>query len=219
MIYVTLLEDKSTLTGSRPMTYAYQDHYFHRAKKEHFLARAVYKLEEIQKRYRLLKPKYRVLDLGAFPGSWLQFTSGIVGPGGLVVGVDIKNVTHSFPSNVIFLQHDIFEPEFAERLATEYAPIDVVLSDMAPATSGIRVADSARSALLFETAYRVAAMTLRPNGHFLAKIFQGADFHNLLSEVKKTFTQVKVVKPAASRKQSKEVYILAMGYKRTEGGG
>lgn len=201
------------------MNHAYQDHYFHRAKKEHFLARAVYKLEEIQKRYRLLKPGYRVLDLGAFPGSWLQFTSGIVGPGGLVVGVDLKQITHSFPGNVVFLQHDVFESEFVEALAAGYAPIDVVLSDMAPATSGIRVADSARSALLFEQALRVAQRTLKPNGHFLAKIFQGADFHDLLSEVKKIFTQVKVVKPAASRKQSKEIYVLAMRYKIPEGGG
>ena len=205
--------------GSRAMTYAFQDHYFHRAKKEHVLARAVYKLEEIQNRYKLLKPGYRVLDLGAFPGSWLQFTGDIIGSKGLVIGVDMKNLTHSFPGNVIFLQHDIFEPGFAEELAAGYAPIDVVLSDMAPATSGIRVADSARSALLFEQALRVAKMTLKPHGHFLAKIFQGPDFHGLLPEVKKTFTQVKVVKPAASRKQSKEVYILAMGFKRIEGGG
>jgi 23S rRNA (uridine2552-2'-O)-methyltransferase len=196
------------------MSYAFQDHYFHKAKKEHFLARAVYKLEEIQKRYRLLKPGNRVLDLGAAPGSWLQFTGAIVGVKGLVVGVDLKNIAHSFPDNVVILQRDIFEPGFGEELASEYAPFDVVLSDMAPATSGIRVADSARSALLFEQALDLVRLTLKSNGNFLAKIFQGTEFHQLLPEVKKAFTAVKVVKPAASRKQSKEVYVLGMRFKK-----
>ena len=200
------------------MSYAFQDHYFHRAKKEHFLARAVYKLEEIQKRYRLLRPGNRVLDLGAAPGSWLQLTSVIVGTKGRVVGVDIKSIDHLFGDNVIILQRDISEPGFAEELAEKYAPFDVVLSDMAPATSGIRVADSARSALLFEQALELVKATLKSNGNFLAKIFQGSEFHQLLPEVKKAFISVKVVKPAASRKQSREVYILAMGFKKTEGG-
>lgn len=201
------------------MTHAYQDHYFHRAKKEHFLARAVYKLQEIQQRHQLLKPGYRVLDLGAFPGSWLQFTCDIVGAKGFVLAVDLKGITHAFPDNVIILQRDILEPDFPKELADRYAPFDVVLSDMAPATSGIRVADSARSALLVEQALLVARLTLKPNGHFLAKIFQGSEFHDLLPEVKKAFRQVKVVKPAASRKQSKEVYILALNYKKMHEGG
>jgi 23S rRNA (uridine2552-2'-O)-methyltransferase len=201
------------------MTYAFQDHYFHRAKKEHFLARAVYKLEEMQKRYKLLKPGNRVLDLGASPGSWLQFTSDLVGPKGLVLGVDTKDITHAFPGNVIVLQRDVCEPGFVEELAGRYAPFDVVLSDMAPATSGIRVADSARSALLVEQALHIARLTLKPDGHFLTKIFQGTDFHELLPEVKRTFKRVKVVKPAASRKQSREVYILAFSYKKTHEGG
>jgi 23S rRNA (uridine2552-2'-O)-methyltransferase len=201
------------------MSYAFQDHYFHRAKKEHFLARAVYKLEEIQKRYRLLKSGNRVLDLGAAPGSWLQLTSVIVGAKGLVVGVDIKGIDHSFSGNVTIVQRDIFECGFTEELTSEYAPFDVVLSDMAPATSGIRVADSARSSLLFEQALELARLTLKPDGNFLAKIFQGTEFHQLLPEVKKAFTLVKVVKPAASRKQSKEVYILGLGFKKRQGGG
>jgi 23S rRNA (uridine2552-2'-O)-methyltransferase len=198
------------------MSYAFQDHYFHKAKKDHFLARAVYKLDEIQKRYHLLKPGNRVLDLGAAPGSWLQLTSAVVGPKGTVIGIDLKTIDHSFPGNVIVLQRDIVEPGFAEELVVEYSPFDVVLSDMAPATSGIRVADSARSALLFEQALRVARMTLKENGHFLAKIFQGTDFHGLLQEVKGAFKQVKVVRPAATRKQSKEVYILGMRFKNTD---
>jgi 23S rRNA (uridine2552-2'-O)-methyltransferase len=197
------------------MSHAFQDHYFHRAKKENYLARAVYKLEEIQKKYKLMRIGDQVLDLGAAPGSWLQLTSRIVGPSGRVVGVDLKKIEHAFPDYVVTLQRDIFEQSFLEEIMERYAPFDVVLSDMAPATCGIRSADSARSALLFEQALHLATLTLKPQGHFLAKIFQGSDFHDLLLEVKKRFEWVKVVKPDASRKKSKEIYICAMRFRKS----
>lgn len=192
------------------MPYEFQDHYFHRAKKEHYLARAVYKLDEIQKKYKLLRPGNRVLDLGAAPGSWIQLTAGIVGRTGFVFGVDLKPIEHAFPPHVTIRQGDITEAAFQAELREQHAPFDVVLSDMAPSTSGIRVADSARSALLVEQALSIALMVLRPGGHFLVKIFQGSEFHAILADVKKAFEWVKVVKPAASKKQSKEIYILAM---------
>lgn len=192
----------------------FQDHYFHRAKRDNYLARAVYKLEEIQKKHRLLRQGDRILDLGASPGSWLQLTGNIIGPRGLAVGVDIKQIIHAFPSQVIVLQRDVSEPGFEEELIREYAPFDVVLSDMAPATSGIKVADSARSSRLFERALHLAQLTLRPQGHFLAKIFQGSEFHGLLQVIKGLFGEVRVVKPDASRKQSKEIYILAKRFKK-----
>jgi 23S rRNA (uridine2552-2'-O)-methyltransferase len=198
------------------MSHKYQDHYFHRAKKEHYLARAVYKLEEIHSKYQLLRPGNRVLDLGAAPGSWMQLASGIVGPQGLLLGVDLKVIDHPFPSHVVVLQGDIFDANFIEELQTKFAPFDVILSDMAPATSGIRVADSARSALLFERTLELVKLMLRPQGHFLSKIFQGSEFHDLLLQVKKMFSRVKVVKPDASRKESKEIYILAMLFKGSE---
>lgn len=196
------------------MSYRVQDHYFHRAKKENYLARAIYKLEEIQKKHAILKPGQRVLDLGAAPGSWMQLTSSIVGPGGLVVGVDLKEIKHSFPPHVVIFQKDIYEPEFLETLQRDYGPFDVVLSDMAPSTCGIKAADSARSELLFEQAFHLAMAVLKGDGHFLAKIFQGSDFHTILQEVKKHFGKVKVVKPDASKKESKEIYILAMRFKK-----
>ncbi len=195
-------------------SYDFQDHYFQRAKKEHYLARAVYKLQEIQNKYKLIRPGDRVLDLGASPGSWVQLSSGVVGPKGLVVAADIKPIEHPFPGHVTVLQRDVFAPGFVQEMLSEYAPFDVVLSDMAPSTSGIRVADSARSALLFEQALEVARATLKAQGHFLAKIFQGSEFHTLLLEVKKMFDWVKVVKPDASKKGSKEIYILAMRFKK-----
>ncbi len=161
-----------------------------------------------------MKTGDRVLDLGAAPGSWIQYTNGIIGPGGLIVGVDLKKIEHKFSNHVVVLEGNITDPEFSADLEKEYAPFDVVLSDMAPSTSGIRVADSARSALLFETALECARGMLKPKGHFLAKIFQGPEFHPLLQEVKRDFDWVKVIKPEASRKQSKEIYILAMRFKK-----
>jgi len=193
----------------------YQDHYFHRAKKERYLARAVYKLEEIQNKHRLLHAGDRVLDLGAAPGSWMQLTSRVIGSKGLLVGVDIRKIDHPFPGHVVVVQGDIFDRELMEQLATQYAPFDVLLSDMAPATSGIRVADSARSALLFERAMELVPLMLKSQGHFLAKIFQGQEFHELLTAVKRLFSRVKVVKPDASRKTSREIYILGMHLKNS----
>ncbi len=195
------------------MPHKYQDHYFHRAKKEQYLARAVYKLEEIQNTYHLLRPGDRVLDLGAAPGSWMQLTNRLIGSKGLLVGVDLKKIEYAFPAPTVVLQGDIFDADFADRLRAEFAPFDVILSDMAPATSGIRVADSARSELLFERSLELVKLMLRPQGHFLSKIFQGAGFHELLLQVKRMFSRVKVVKPDASRKESKEIYILAMHFK------
>jgi 23S rRNA (uridine2552-2'-O)-methyltransferase len=192
------------------MAYTVRDRFFLKAKKEHYLARAIYKLEEIQKKHRILRAGDRVLDLGAAPGSWIQLTSGVVGRSGLVVGIDLKQIDHKFENRVVTIQGDIFDHEFVEAALRGYLPFDVVLSDMAPATSGIKVADSARSALLFERAFELARWALRPGGTFLAKIFHGSEFHQLLAEVKKEFARTRVIRPEATRKQSREIYILGM---------
>ncbi len=199
------------------MSHPYQDHYFHRAKKEQYLARAVYKLQEIQAKHRLVRAGDRVLDLGAAPGSWMQLTSRLVGSKGLVVGIDLQPISHPFPDHVVTLQQDIFDEAAINDVLHRYSPFDVVLSDMAPKTSGIKSADAARSELLFERALDLACRSLRPGGHFLAKIFQGEEFHVLLLKAKRLFRRVKVVKPDASRKQSREIYILAMEFKGTNG--
>ncbi len=199
------------------MTYKVQDHYFQKAKEQHYLARSVYKLEEIQKKYRILKARDRVLDLGAAPGSWMQLASEVVGGAGLVVGIDLKPVEHAFGNRVVSFQGDIFDPDFVETALRDHLPFDVVLSDMAPSTSGIKVADSARSALLFERAFEIARMALKPGGTFLAKIFHGSEFHQLLVEVKKEFRRTRVIRPEATRKQSREIYILGLNLGRLQG--
>jgi len=197
------------------MAFTIQDHYFHKAKKQHYLARAVYKLEEIQKKYKILNAGDRVLDLGAAPGSWIQLASGVAGRSGLVVGIDLKPIEHAFSNHVVTFAGDIFDREFVETVLREYLPFDVVLSDMSPATSGIKAADSARSALLFERALEIAGWALRPGGTFLAKMFHGPEFHQLLADVKKQFGRTRAIRPQATRKQSREIYILAVNLKKT----
>jgi 23S rRNA (uridine2552-2'-O)-methyltransferase len=189
-----------------------QDYYFTRAKKEGYCARSVYKLEEIDRRVRLLKPGRRVLDLGCHPGSWLQYCARAVGRRGLVVGVDSRDISIELPPQVQFLQADIFEllPEDLYQFSREF---HVVLSDLAPATTGIRSVDSDRSALLFQCAVVLADNLLGPGGHFLGKIFQGSGFDQVVQELKKGFRKVRGMKPRAIRKESKEIYLLAMGKK------
>jgi len=186
-----------------------QDHYFRRARKEGFLARSVYKLEEIDRRVRLIRPGQRVLDLGCHPGSWLQYCAGVVGTRGLVVGVDTREVSVELPPHVQFLQADVFElsPVDLHHFSREF---DVVLSDLAPATTGVRSVDSNRSSMLFQRAFSLAVDLLAPGGHFLGKIFQGSGFNAIVQQLKSEFLEVRGIKPRATRKVSKEIYLVAM---------
>jgi 23S rRNA (uridine2552-2'-O)-methyltransferase len=190
-----------------------QDHYFRRAKKEGFIARSVYKLEEVDRRVRLLRPGQRVLDLGCHPGSWLQYCARAVGKRGLVVGVDTRTISIKLPPHVHFIQADVFEllPADLNHISDEF---DVVLSDLAPATTGIRSVDSSRSFTLFQRALTLADDLLVPGGHFLGKIFQGPGFDEMVKELKSRFGKVKGIKPRATRSQSKEIYLVAMGKKK-----
>ena len=196
------------MTGWKP-----QDHYFRRAKKEGFIARSVYKLEEVDRRVRLFKPGQRVLDLGCHPGSWLQYCARAVGKRGLVVGVDTRTISIELPPHVHFIQADVFEllPTDLYQISEEF---DVVLSDLAPATTGIRSVDSSRSFTLFQRALTLADDVLIPGAHFLGKLFQGPGFDEMVKELKSRFSKVKGIKPRATRSQSKEIYLVAMGKKK-----
>lgn len=194
------------------MTYKREpDRYTHRAKKEGFAARSVYKLEEIDKRLRLLKPGGRVLDLGAAPGSWTQYAGPKVGPKGKVVALDLEPLRVPVPPHVKVLRLDIFATPIEELQAL--GPFDVVLSDMAPHTSGVREADVARSEALVECAVHLAAKLLVPNGNMVAKIFQGSGFEDIRKTMRGFFNEVRVLKPEAIRKESKELYLAGLGRK------
>ena len=191
-----------------------KDHYFHKAKKDGYAARSVYKIEEIDKKYRIIRTGNKVLDLGCSPGSWLQYASIKVGNSGYVLGVDLQPVKISLPSHVKVIKADIFEVT-DEDLKIKGGQADVILSDMAPKTSGIRTTDAHRSFELNKKVLYLANDILCPEGSLLVKAFQGKLFDELCSEFRKMFAQVKLCKPKSSRPESVEIFVLGTGKKRT----
>ena len=184
------------------------DRFFKKAKKEKFASRAIYKLQTIDERFQILKPGLRVLDLGCWPGGWLQYCADKVGPEGRVVGIDRAVLGIALPGHVTAHQGDVLEVE-SRTLLADLEAFDVVISDMAPDTSGIRHADVARSITLVERALEMADETQQPGAAFVAKIFVGSGFDDVLQRVKQTYRRVKMNKPEASRKESMEQYIVA----------
>jgi 23S rRNA (uridine2552-2'-O)-methyltransferase len=189
-----------------------RDRFHQQAKREGFLARAVYKLTEIDEKFRLLSPGDRVLDLGCSPGSWLQYARQRVGPEGVLVGLDRGPLAHPPPGARIVIG-DVMAIEPA-ALRGDLTAFDVVLSDMAPDTSGIRSLDQARSEALFERALELALLLLAPGGHFVGKLFQGPDFKKLIEAVRARFELAKTAKPAGSRQISIEQYVIGKGLRR-----
>ena len=192
----------------------YRDHFFLKAKQENYPARSVYKLKELDTRFRLFKPGMRVLDLGAAPGSWTLFAAERVGEKGLVIGADIQSTQTNFPSQARFYQEDVFSrsPDF-EAVLAENGPFHLVVSDMAPSTTGHRGTDQARSAALCEEALAVALLHLLKGGGFVVKVFMGPDVKALTEAMRKHFATVKSFKPASSRSESMETFYVGLGFK------
>ncbi|MEJ2167432.1 MAG: RlmE family RNA methyltransferase [Desulfobacterales bacterium] len=186
---------------------SWQDHYTRRAKKEQYPARSVYKLQEIQQKHFLIKKGHKILDLGCSPGSWLLYAARLTGEDGLVVGVDLEPVKIQLPPQVQIITADVFSLD-VESLGKDF---NVVLSDMAPATTGHKAVDAARSFNLCEAALSIAQKVLVPGGHFICKIFQGQDFKQFQETVKAAFSELKIFKPQSSRKASKEIYLIGLG--------
>jgi 23S rRNA (uridine2552-2'-O)-methyltransferase len=192
-----------------PKPYDPRDRFYKKAKKEGLRARSAYKLEEIQQRFRILRPGGRVLDLGAAPGGWCQIAAREVGHRGFVLGLDLEPIA-ALPAPAQTWVADAFSPELLERLRSEgHLPYDVVLSDLAPKTSGIHGVDEARSLDLAGRALELALQALKPSGSFVVKVFMGGDFEGFLRGCKAAFGQTKVVRPEASvARGSKEVYLV-----------
>lgn len=190
----------------------WEDHFSRKAKKENFPARSVYKLQEIQNKFRIIKQGDVILDLGCSPGSWLLYAADMVGPKGVVVGVDLKPVEVQVPPNVKVLTGDIEENGVGllRPLELQY---NLILSDMAPATTGRKDIDSYRSFALCQVALEIAETFLLTGGCFVSKIFQGPDFKNFSDTVKNMFKDQKTFKPQSSRKASKEIYVIGIGKK------
>lgn len=195
----------------------YRDHYFLKAKKENYPARSVYKLKELDKKFKLFRPGMKVLDLGAAPGSWSMGAAEKVGPQGRVLACDIQTTESTFPPNVLFMQEDVFDrsPAFEEAL-NSMGPFHVVISDMAPRTTGTRFTDQARSLDLAVEALAVATQWLMPGGSFVVKIFMGPDLQEMLTPMRKAFTSVKSFKPQSSRTESKETFFVGLGFKEVQ---
>jgi len=193
--------------------YDRKDHYWKRAKEEGYRSRAAYKLLEIQKRHRILRRNDRVLDLGAAPGGWVQVIAGEVGTGGRVFAVDRVRIPPLPFEWVEFLQGDLLDLDFCQRLQDVLGcGIRVVTSDMAPDTTGIRFQDHVRSCELVRRALAVSRSVLAPGGTFLAKIFQGGDTRAVMEEARKDFRAARWIVPASTRKESSEMYLLSTGF-------
>ncbi len=189
------------------MSYDPQDLYFHRAKAEGYLARSVYKLIEIDKRYRLLRPGLSVIDLGAAPGSWSQYLTDRVGPKGKVVAIDRLPIEFQAP-NLQTLQMDVYAPELETLLAKKRW--DGLVSDMAPATTGIRPTDQSRSAALVERSLELAESLVRQGGFWVAKLLEGPQQAAILKKARTVFEQVVCLRPQATRKGSTECFLIGL---------
>lgn len=190
----------------------WEDHYARKAKKEHFPARSVYKLKEMQLKYNLIKKGDRVLDLGCAPGSWLLYAAELTGNKGQVVGIDRKPLSIKIPSPVRIYTGDILslEDELFESIGIDF---NIVMSDMSPATTGNKHVDTARSFNLCQAALSIAQKILITGGSFICKILQGEDSKEFSDSVKMNFNKHKIFKPQSSRKASREIYIIALGKK------
>lgn len=191
--------------------YQKPDSFTKAAKAQGYPARSVFKLEEIDKRTRLLRAGQRVLDLGAAPGSWSKYAAERVGRGGRVLAIDLSEIIAVMPAHVECIRGDVFALT-SEDLGRA-GPYDVVLSDMAPATTGTRFADQARSFDLFMRALDVAEKALKPSGAFVGKLFMSDDFVNARERVKAMFSEVRVLRPEATRTQSYELFLVGLGRK------
>lgn len=188
------------------------DPYVARAKREGYRSRAAYKLLEIDDKHRFLKPGARVVDLGAAPGGWSQVAAKKVGDKGRVVGIDL--LTMDAVPGVTFAQIDFLDPRAPDMLKEMLGgPADVVLSDMAANATGHRKTDHLKIVALVEAALEFAREVLAPGGTFLAKVIQGGTEGELLAALKRDFASVRHIKPAASRADSAELYVLATGYR------
>lgn len=196
------------MSSNRWLSRQAADPYVKQARAQGYRARAAFKLIELDERERLFRNVRRVVDLGAAPGSWSQVAAERLGSAGKVVALDVLPMD-ALPG-VEFLQGDFREDDVLERLEARVGErVDLVLSDMAPNISGIAAADQARSMDLAELALDFAEQWLEPNGRFVVKLFQGEGFDAFVKRARAGFSAVKLRKPAASRKQSREIYLVA----------
>jgi len=194
---------------ARQNPYKRPDRFTREAKERGFPARSVFKLEEIDRKVSLFRKGQRVLDLGASPGSWSLYAAEKIGPAGKLLSIDLNPLKKEGPSQMTFRTGDALALDSADL--SLFAPYDVVLSDMAPNTTGTREADQAKSFELFARALDVAGALLRPGGKFVGKIFMGPDFPEAKKKVKALFETERAIRPAGTRESSFEIFLVGLG--------
>lgn len=177
------------------------------AKQQGYPARSVFKLDEIDRRVGLLRPGQRVLDLGAAPGSWSLYASQRVGSSGFVLAVDLSEIQQQFAPNVRVLRGDV--RQLADTLSPE-PPFDLVLSDMAPSTTGSKISDQTGSFELFMVALEIATALGKPASSFVGKLFMGPDFEAAKRALSAAYATAKVLRPRGTRQQSSEVFLVGL---------
>lgn len=203
---------KRSVASARWLERQLNDPYVKAAKSKGYRSRAAFKIIELDDKFHFFKKGARVLDLGAAPGGWSQIAAQRVGEKGKVVATDILEMEPL--DHVMFLQADMLDAGTPQALIDLLdGPADVVLTDMAAPTTGHRATDHLRTSALLEAALDMADDTLKPGGVFVGKVFQGGAANELLSRLKKNFTTVKHVKPPASRAESVEMYLVALGFR------
>ena len=209
---VQVKKDRARTASSRAwLQRQLNDPYVAAARSSGYRSRAAFKLVELNEKFHFLKKGARVLDLGAAPGGWSQVAAA---KGATVVAADVLEM-EQIPG-VTFLQADLTDPDVPAMLkAALEGPADIVLTDMAAPTTGHRATDHIRTIALVEIALEVALDVLKPGGTFVGKVFQGGSSSDLLARLKKSFREVKHVKPPASRQESVELYVVALGFKAT----
>lgn len=195
------------------MAYNPKDYYFHKAKTENYAARSAFKLEEMDQRFKIFKPGMVVIDLGAAPGSWSQYASKKLGKQGKILGIDLQEIKLDL-ENATFIQADLRDLRLEETLVKSgfTPPFDIVMSDMAPKTTGIRLQDQIRSLELCELALDIGMRYLKPKGTFIAKLFHSDEFEGFRQKLRGCFSKVEVLRPKSTRKESKEVFLIGLMY-------
>lgn len=206
-------KQKHSASSGRWLKEHFDDKYANEARRKGLRSRAIFKIEEIQNKDKLLKPGMTVVDLGAAPGGWSQFAAKVVGDDGQVIACDLLPMDPI--SGVSFLQGDFRDEAVLEALLERIQPemVDVVMSDMAPNMAGNLSVDQPRAMYLVELALDMCRQTLAPGGSFVVKVFQGEGFDQYVKEVREAFRVVKIRKPDSSRARSREVFVVATGYK------
>lgn len=197
------------MTGNR-----WDDHYARRARAEKWPARSVYKLQEIDRKCKLIRKGHRLLDLGCYPGSWSQYALKKVGSQGEVVGIDLTRPERLSLHAFRFIQADVLTLDVA-WLADEVRPRDVVISDLAPQTTGVRETDAARSMLLAQKALQIALALLKTKGNFACKVFEGQELQEFRAETASYFKNTRLIRPQAIRKRSREIYLIGLSLNKT----